>query len=69
MPVTRIDIRSRVPFAGGQQFGDVGSYEQIDGIVHYDVDPNNLANEAITDIKLAPTNSLGNGAAALGNIL
>ena len=59
MPVTRIDIRSRVPFAGGQQFGDVGSYEQIDGIVHYDVDPNNLANEAITDIKLAPTNSLG----------
>ena len=59
MPVTRIDIKSRGPFAGGKPFGDVGSYEQIDGIVHYDVDPNHVANEAITDIKLAPTNSLG----------
>lgn len=59
MPVTGIDIKSRVPFAGGKLFGSTGSYEQIDGTVRYEVDPNHPANEAITDIKLAPTNSLG----------
>ena len=59
MPVTGIDIKSRAPFAGGKLFGSTGSYEQIDGTVRYEVDPNHPANEAITDIKLAPTNSLG----------
>ena len=54
MPVTNIEITSRRPFAGGEAFGDVGPYEQLDGTVHFAVDPNNSANETITDIDLAP---------------
>ena len=38
MPVTGIDIKSRVPFAEGKFFGSTGSYEQIDGTVRYEVD-------------------------------
>ena len=39
MPVTRLEITSQKPFAGGQSFGDVGTYTQIDGIAHFAVDP------------------------------
>ena len=59
MPVTRLDITSQQPFAGGQSFGEVGSYTQIDGIAHFAVDPLHPANESIADIKLAPRNAQG----------
>ena len=59
MPVTRLEITSEKPFAGGQSFGDVGSYTQIDGIAHFAVDPLHEANETIADIKLAPRNAQG----------
>ncbi len=59
MPVTKIEVKSRVPFAQGQEFGDVGSYEQLDGTVHFAVDPEHPANETIADLKLAPRNEQG----------
>ena len=59
MPVTKIEVKSRVPFAQGQEFGDVGSYEQLDGTVHFAVDPEHAANETIADLKLAPRNGQG----------
>ena len=45
MSVTKIEIKSRTPFAGGQVFGDAGAYEQLDGVIHFTADPNNNANE------------------------
>ena len=37
----------------------VGTYEQIDGAVHFTVDPDHPANSLITDLKLAPRDSNG----------
>ncbi len=59
MSVTKIEIKSRTPFAGGQVFGDAGAYEQLDGVIHFTADPNNNANETIADLGLAPTNADG----------
>ena len=59
MAVTRLEVHSIRPFAGGAMFGDTGPYRQIDGIVHLAVDPNHPANEVITDIKLAPKDAAG----------
>lgn len=59
MAVTRLEVHSIRPFAGGVVFGDTGPYRQIDGIVHLAVDPNHPANEVITDIKLAPRDAAG----------
>ena len=59
MPVTRLEITSERPFAGGQSFGDAGAYTQIDGTAYFAVDPLHPANETIADIKLAPRNDLG----------
>jgi len=59
MPVTKIEIKSRTPYAGGQGFGEVGAYQQLDGVVHFAVDPEDGANETIADIKLAPRNGQG----------
>lgn len=59
MPVTKIEIKSRQPFADSRPFGDVGAYEQLDGIVHFAVDPNNPANETIADLELVPRNADG----------
>ena len=59
MPVTKMEIASRQAFDGGRSFGDVGPYEQLDGTVHFAVDPANNANETVTDIGLAPRNAEG----------
>ncbi len=59
MAVTRLEVHSIRPFAGGAVFGETGPYRQIDGIVHLAVDPNHPANEVITDIKLAPRDAAG----------
>lgn len=59
MAVTRLEVHSIRPFAGGAVFGDTGPYRQIDGIVHLAVDPDHHANEVITDIKLAPRDAAG----------
>ena len=59
MPVTRLEITSEKPFAGGQSFGNVGTYTQVEGIAHFAVDPLHSANETIADIRLAPRNEQG----------
>ena len=59
MAVTYIDIKERGPYADGKSFGDVGAYEQLDGTVHFAVDPSDPANGLITDVGLAPRNSDG----------
>ena len=59
MAVTELKITSRHSLAQGQVFGDVGSYEQIDGTAYFAVDPTHLANTAITDLELAPRDTEG----------
>ncbi|CAI8035604.1 hypothetical protein GBAR_LOCUS19948 [Geodia barretti] len=59
MAVTRLEVHSIRPFAGGSIFGETGPYRQIDGLVHLAVDPDNPANEVITDINLAPRDAAG----------
>jgi hypothetical protein len=59
MAVTKLLITSRRPFAQEKAFGNVGPYEQLDGIVHCAVDPSHLANYLITDLKLAPQDANG----------
>ena len=56
MPVTKMEIKSRIPFADGRVFKGAGAYEQLDGVAHFAVDPNHSANETIADLGLAPRN-------------
>ena len=59
MPVTKLEIADRSQFAHGESFGETGSYELIEGKVHFAVDPVNPRNQVITDLDLAPKNSAG----------
>ena len=59
MAVSRLEIHSIRPFAGGANFGDTGPYRQIDGLAHLAVDPNHPANAVITDLALAPRDAAG----------
>jgi len=59
MAVTALEIKSRSPFAQGQSFGDVGPYQQLDGTVHFAVDPHHPANAGITDLQRAPRDAQG----------
>ena len=59
MPVTKMEITSREPYAEGQVFGEAGEYEQIEGRVYFSVDPAHKANETIADIELAPRGADG----------
>jgi hypothetical protein len=54
-PVTKIDIQSRSPLAGGQSFGEFGPYEHLRGTLHFAVDPKHPDNQVIADLALAPT--------------
>ena len=57
MAVKSLEIKSRVPLAGGVSFGEAGPYDQLDGAVHFAVDPEHPANGLITDLELAPQDS------------
>jgi photosystem II stability/assembly factor-like uncharacterized protein len=57
--LTRFEILEREAFADGQSFGEVGAYERIKGRVHYELDPEALANRNVIDLKLAPRNEQG----------
>jgi hypothetical protein len=59
MPVIHLDIRHREPYADGMSFGESGSYERIDGIVTFAVNPENPANQSIVDLDLAPRDENG----------
>ena len=57
--VTKVVITSRRALAQGKSFGEVGPYEQLDGVVYFAVDPQHPANNLITDLKLAPRDASG----------
>ena len=59
MPITDLKITNRTSFASGEGFGDVGAYELLEGTAHYTVDPLHARNQGITDLDLAPRNSVG----------
>src|SRR2546430_7919438 len=59
MVVTALEIKTCSPFAQGIAFGDVGPYEQLDGTVHFAVDPDHPSNAGITDLQLAPRDAHG----------
>jgi hypothetical protein len=54
-----LDIRQRVPFAGGKAFGKTGPYEKTVGIARFALDPKNPRNRVIVDLNLAPRNEHG----------
>ena len=57
--VSRIEVASRGPIAEGRDFGEVGSYEEIIGTIHFEIDPSNPRNQVIADLDLAPRNRDG----------
>src|SRR5262245_42163859 len=57
--VVRLEITRREPYAGGREFGKVGQYEAVTGIVRYAVDPRSPAQSAIVDLDLAPKDAGG----------
>jgi Alpha/beta hydrolase domain len=59
MAVTRLEISSRAPYAGGRAFGEAGPYELIQGRLHFVVDPNDQHNHSIADVTLAPKDAGG----------
>ena len=59
MALIELDITKQGPFAGGETFGDVGSYELLEGTAHFSVDPENARNRPINDLDLAPRDSSG----------
>jgi hypothetical protein len=59
MAVTAFEIKTSSPFAEGTAFGDVGPYQQLDGTVHFAIDPDHPRNAGITDLTLAPRDAQG----------
>lgn len=57
--VTHIEVTRRVDVQAGRAFGAAGAYEWIDGRAHFALDPDNLRNQNITDLQLAPRNAMG----------
>lgn len=58
--VTRILLNSPTAPFGSTSFGNVGAYEQIDGVAFGELDPRDPLNAVIQDIALAPRNARGN---------
>ena len=54
-----LSISERFAFAGGHEFGAVGAYERLNGRAHFAVDPQDAAQQGITDIENAPTDKDG----------
>jgi len=59
MPVTSLEITRRSVVLDGRPFGEAGAYEKIAGVLRFGVDPTHSANQAITDIGLAPRSPEG----------
>jgi hypothetical protein len=59
MPVTRVEIEKRAPFAAGRSFGESGPYEYLTGVLHFASNPKHPGNKTICDLNLAPTNAKG----------
>ena len=59
MAVTSLEITRRSVVLDGRSFGDAGAYEKIAGVLRFGVDPIHPANQAVTDLALAPRNGAG----------
>ena len=59
MSVEKIEIINKFNYADGKIFRNKKSYEQIDAIVTFCVDPKSHINESIIDINLIPTDDDG----------
>lgn len=59
MPVTKLEISARAPFAGGQSFGEMGPYEYVYGTLQFAVDPRSRVNRPIVDLDKVPAGSDG----------
>lgn len=57
--LTRIEVKSTTPFAGGKSFGAVGPYVWVKGRFYGELDPTAPGNRGIADIRLAPRNERG----------
>ncbi len=57
--VVSVEVTDKQPWAGGQAFGAVGSYEVLRGTVRYAIDPRSASARDVTDIQHAPTNARG----------
>ena len=57
--VVDIQIESRSPVLQGKEFGSVGAYEKLEGIVTFALDPAHAANAKIVDLDKAPHNMEG----------
>ena len=58
--VTRIDLEVvESPAFDGQQFGQIGQYERLRGIVHAEVDPKDPRHHEIVNLDKAPRNARG----------
>ena len=57
--VVEVKVAVREPVLDGQAFALAGPYERIGGTIRFAVNPDNPANEIITDIALAPRNADG----------
>lgn len=55
----RIDVATRADLAAGAAYGKSGSYEKLEGRMHFAVDPRNPANDRIADIGHGPTDAEG----------
>ncbi len=59
MAVIDVEVRSQSPYANNESIGDYGTFERIDGVLHYAVDPNDVHNSNIVDIDLASKDPAG----------
>jgi Alpha/beta hydrolase domain len=59
MPLVQLDIRRQSPYEAGRAFGRIGSYELVEGVARFAVDPEAPENAAITDLRLAARGAAG----------
>ena len=57
--VLEVKIESRTPILDSKSWGESGAYELIKGTITYGLDPDNVANQRIIDLYLAPRNADG----------
>ena len=56
MSVSRLEITSKVLLEDGKEYGDIGTYDHMQGTVYFEIDPLLESNERIVDIQSAPRN-------------
>jgi hypothetical protein len=57
--VVRVEIEHHSSVLDGRSYGLAGPYEQFIGTIYFENDPNDPANQVVTDIEFAPTNAAG----------